>query len=324
MKVIDAENVNSALHKGLEYLLENGLKEESRNGAVLVAPNPVCTVYNRPLQRVLFSKTRDANPFFHLMESLWMLAGRNDLEFPEIFNSKFGAYSDNGRIINGAYGFRWRKQFGYDQLEYIIRDLKKNPADRRQVLAMWDGTEDLGSKSVDVPCNTHAYFRINSGRLDMTVCNRSNDVIWGAYGANAVHFSFLQEYLAGMVGVEVGRYYQISNNYHAYTSVYSEEKLREISKESAISNLYSTQPNMSGVPLFNSDHDDFMTKLNNFLDTGRSRKSNDFFGLVAEPLYQAWIVRKNGRPENSLSYINYMPMCDWREAAEQWLLRRKK
>jgi thymidylate synthase len=52
--------------------------------------------------------------------------------------------------------------------------------------------------------------------LDLTVLCRSNDVVWGAYGANAVHFSVLQEYLAGRIGVDVGVMYQFSNNYHGY------------------------------------------------------------------------------------------------------------
>ena len=39
-------------------------------------------------------------------------------------------------------------------------------------------------KSKDVPCNTHAYFAINAeGSLDLTVCNRSNDLVWGCLGA---------------------------------------------------------------------------------------------------------------------------------------------
>jgi hypothetical protein len=46
---------------------------------VLVSQTPVVTCYSAPTQRVLFSPMRDANPFFHLMEALWMLAGRDDV-----------------------------------------------------------------------------------------------------------------------------------------------------------------------------------------------------------------------------------------------------
>ena len=90
MKVINARNVNDALAAGLRYLWAEGIPETSRNGPVLVAPTPVTTVYSHPTERVLLSPTRDANPFFHLMESLWMLAGKNDIALPVQFNKRFG------------------------------------------------------------------------------------------------------------------------------------------------------------------------------------------------------------------------------------------
>jgi hypothetical protein len=43
-------------------------------------------------------------------------------------------------------------------------------------------------------------------------------MVWGAYGANAVHFSVLQEFIAAAVGVPVGFYWQVANNFHAYLS----------------------------------------------------------------------------------------------------------
>src|SRR5271154_5758040 len=46
------------------------------------------TEYEKPDERVLFSQTRDANPFFHFFESLWILAGREDVEFLAQFNPK--------------------------------------------------------------------------------------------------------------------------------------------------------------------------------------------------------------------------------------------
>ena len=48
----------------------------------------------------------------------------------------------------------------------------------------------------EIPCNTAIYFKVREGKLNMTVSNRSNDVIWGTFGANVVHMSILQEYVA--------------------------------------------------------------------------------------------------------------------------------
>lgn len=346
MRVIDVRNVNVALAQGIAHLLKDGEDSGSRNGAVLVSPTPVTTVYHSPLERVLFGATRDANPFFHLMESLWMLAGRNDLAFPQYFNKRFGEYSDDGKTVHGAYGHRWRAHFGYDQLELVAHELRNNPASRRCVVQMWDatpltnedstalkfGADDLNlalTGGKDVPCNTTIYFRINEGKLDMTVCCRSNDIIWGAYGANAVHMSILQEYVAAMVKIPVGTYYQVSNNYHAYTDVYNREQLKLIADESIAENLYITgaafpSPSVLPYPLVSTPVYKWNTDLADFLDEPMRGKTygDDFFNLIAAPMYAAWNARKN-KLGNGAEELSRMANSDWKVACEQWVSRRE-
>lgn len=337
MHVIQADNVNSALSKGLRHLLDHGVEEPSRNGPVLVAPTPVTTVYDRPWERVLFSPCRDANPFFHLMESLWMLAGRYDLALPKYFNSSFGKYSDNGVTVRGAYGHRWRKWFGYDQLEVIAKELKANPASRRCVLAMWDagatgywydqpGTEvpedpsgDLLADTVDKPCNTHIYFRVNNGKLDMTVCCRSNDVLWGAYGANAVHMSILQEFMAAWIGVMVGKYYQVSNNFHLYTEVLDREAAKVLVEESVLSNVYLAGIHL--VPLVNEPIALFQGELLKFLHDPQTHVESRFLREVAQPMYLSYMARKMKRGDG-LAEMSRVQAFDWSVAGKQWIARR--
>lgn len=221
--IIPAPNPNWALSDALWHLKTCGEVNASRNGRVLVAPGPVITVYGNPLERVVFSPLRDANPFFHFYESMWMLAGRNDVESVAVYAKQMTSFSDDGKTLHGAYGFRWREFWGFDQLHIITNLLINDPKTRRAVLTMWCPFKDLvsfegagGINSKDVPCNTQVYFDATRGVLDMTVLNRSNDIVWGAYGANVVHMSFLQEFVAATVGVPVGKYYQFSNNFHMY------------------------------------------------------------------------------------------------------------
>jgi len=349
MHVIECDNVNTALHHGLIYLADHGIKEPSRNGPVLVAPGPVTTVYHKPWQRVLFSPLRDANPFFHLMEALWMLAGRNDLEFPRYFNSNFGSYSDDGVVVHGAYGHRWREWFGYDQLTEIVTELQRNPSSRRCVLAMWDGTEcddpdgyvprrksDLKiafADGKDVPCNTHAYFDCRGGKLNMTVCCRSNDIWWGAYGANAVHFSILQEYVADRIGVPMGLYYQVSNNFHLYTSVVPEERLREYANDALHYNYYSDSPlfrlqcaDFQPLQWVQMGHQENWTQwhVNRFIET-RGRETHNFFlETIAGPMYAAYILRKE-KAGTGMEHILRMPANnDWHIACKEWINRRNQ
>jgi hypothetical protein len=186
-----------------------------------------------------------------------------------------------------------------------------------------DPTGDLLAETVDKPCNTHAYFRINQGRLEMTVCNRSNDILWGAYGANAVHFSFLLEYMAAMLVVPVGKYYQMSNNYHLYTQVLSREKAETIIRECA-----RCAANLDAVPLVENPRT-FDTELQRFFDNPKdgdkigytSGYDNTFFNRVAHPMYRAWINRKDF-PEayNQVSQIQDVAWCI---ACTEWIQRRE-
>lgn len=225
MRVLKVRNVQTALNVGMNLLKHEGVERNSRNGPVLVAPWPVTTVYQQPSEKITFQSDRDVNIAFLVYEALWMLAGRNDLEPLTRYVKDFGRYSDDGRTLHGAYGYRWRRKFSpgfeVDQLQVIARRLQADPEDRRCILQMWATEYDLDATSKDVPCNVTATLQRDAdGRLDLTVFCRSNDIIWGSYFANAFHFATLLEYMAARIGCPVGVYRQVSVNWHAYRNVF--------------------------------------------------------------------------------------------------------
>lgn len=335
MHVIKVRNVHQALPEAIRQIAMFGEERESRNGPVRVIPGPVTTMYTHPTERVLFWPERDANPFFHFFESLWMLNGCNDVAYLEQFVRRMREFSDDGVTFHGAYGFRWREFFGFDQLDVIIKTLKANPDDRRCVLQMWDPNADLGGKGKDLPCNTQAYFAVaTDDRLDMTVCNRSNDIIWGAYGANAVHFSFLQEYVASAVGVPVGRYWQVSNNWHAYLKTL--EPLQHLAERTTdgistpsgflVDCPYSLH-HVATTPIMSLDRAVWDRDLTMFL-AGRPviGYRDPFFRRVANPLWAAWCAFKEnkapGRYEAALEVLEQCRAPDWKLACADWVNRR--
>ena len=349
MKVIHSTNPNNALEAGLFHLLHAGVREDSRNGAVLVAPTPVVTLTSMPRQRVLFSSLRDANPFFHVMEAVWMLCGRNDVALPARYAKQLELYSDDGTTLNGAYGHRWRNHFGFDQLQDIIAELTINPTSRRCVLSMWDGSEDLqaaANGSKDVPCNTHIYFRLNQGAVDMTVSCRSNDAVWGAHGANVVHFSFLQEYVANCLTRAVGTLYQVSNNYHVYAEREDVKRLIGDDKEDLAykdDNRYmqgvytSAYPVISGgsLPAVRQAWHDLAERILNTALEGKVRDqyaslrpdgsihaTDPFLAKVVAPLAAAHEAYKAGEHVEALRYVSEIEAPDWKVGCAEWLYRR--
>jgi hypothetical protein len=300
------------LLQGVYYLRQYGIITASRNGPTIEAPGPVTTQYLRPCERVLFDPRRDANPFFHLFEAIWMLGGRNDLSFIEKFNKRIREYSDDGITINGsAYGYRWRHKFGKDLLEHVIVLLRKDPTTRRAYLPHWDPTEDGLGSSRDYPCNVGISFQQRAAKLRMTVFNRSNDILWGAYGANAVHFSFLQEYVARSIECHIDSYYQVSDSFHAYTEFGPWKKLHDAPKFVDF-DFYSSRKVLS-VPLWsNEGKNTFDDDVQRLLSGERKFKSQYFLDVV-EPMWAAWDSR-------SLARLN--ERIDWHRAGVEWLRRR--
>lgn len=208
--------VNELFNDALWWMKVGSVIEESRNGRVKTCPEPVTLTSMRPKERVIFCRERKENPVFHFAECLWMMAGRRDSEWLEQFNPRMREFAEPNGSLHGAYGYRWRTHFGFDQIKEVCAVLKSDPWSRRAVIEMWHSTHDLGFDRKDLPCNTHIYLRRRHNMLDMTVCNRSNDLIWGALGSNIVHFSFLLELIAYEVGLKVGRLNQFTNNLHIY------------------------------------------------------------------------------------------------------------
>jgi hypothetical protein len=329
MQVITATNVHEALPLALNKLRQVGIDRASRNGPVTMFPTPVTTVYLNPTERVLFWAERDANPFFHFFECLWMIAGRNDVEFVAQFANNIRNYSDDATTFHGAYGHRWRKHFGFDQLAYIINTLRDNPDDRRCVVQMWDAKADLGKDGKDFPCNTQIFFSRNiSGALDMTVCNRSNDIVWGCYGANAVHFSFLQEFIASSIGCPVGTYYQVSNNLHAYQDTLKQVVTLSGVEVSTIKNPYS-YPDFRPFPIMQTPMSEWLMDLEIFMDVGPIVGFRDpFFRRVVTPLFHAYKAYKEPNRKDkydvALEILQQCQAPDWKKAAIEWIERRKE
>lgn len=329
LKGRDVNEVYGQLVKSLqsEYQWHVFHEYPSRNGPMIEFSAPVTSVYLHPCERVLFDAVRDCNPFLHFFESLWMLAGRNDLAFLTQFSKNMANFSDNGKTLNGAYGYRWRHHMGYDQLDWAIRELTDNPNSRRVVIQMWDGVEDQSSK--DIPCNTSVMWRLRGGVLDMTVTNRSNDAIWGCYGANAVHFSYLHEYIAASVGVTVGTYYQVSNSLHVYPELPVVQRVLEGRSPILNENEYRMR-DVEHFPLFSggATRDTFDMDLNAFFhlwDTGEDVANTvyetRFFNEVVIPVWEAFYG-------NNIDYrvlsAGEIAATDWRMAVIEWLERREK
>lgn len=325
MRVINARNVSEAwdLFKINTPLMAR--KATPRGLAVVEFPYPVATYYTNPVECVLLDPARDANPFFHLYEAIWLIAGWNDVGRVSRYSSQIKTYSDDHKYFHGGYGARWWYRLHLSQIYKIVRVLQDDPDSRRAVLQMWDARIDLGGSGKDYPCNTHVYFKVRDDKLHMTVCNRSNDAVWGCYGANAVQFSFLQQFVARLLKVEVGPYLQLSDSLHMYTEG-KEGAVARRCLEAPHSLMQDYSPESLGV--YYTPHDFSREDAIRFTadPTGKvwvsGNTSSMWLRTVAYPVLRMHQVYKEKGPYCALA--EYYTDCReaWFVAARAWLLRR--
>lgn len=173
-----------------------------------------------PRQRWIASRAPAMNPAFAIAEVIWIMCGRNDSKFLNFFNPSLPHFAGGGSTYHGAYGFRLRRHFGFDQLHRAYQALSANPNSRQAVLQIWDGKSDLPGEdgvpsSEDIPCNVTSLLKIRDGRLEWSQIMRSNDLVLGM-PHNIVQFTSLQEIMAGWLGVEVGGYHHFADSLHLY------------------------------------------------------------------------------------------------------------
>jgi len=323
MEII-TRNANTMFEEMFWRFKTSGVKADSRNGPVVRIAEPVLTRVTHPRERVLFYSGRDANPIFHVLESLWMLAGRRDVDFLQQFNSRIGQYSDDGQVFNAAYGYRMRTHFGLDQLRDVIAKLKTDPDTRQAVVQLWDPS-DLTKVTLDRACNMQLVFEVLDGKLNMTVINRSNDAWWGYAGANIVHMTIIQEFVALAVGVKLGEYRTFSTNLHLYTELYDANRFLTQPPSSELFDLYA-DGEVSSLPLMlNGCYLSFLSECEMFCFDPFNlsiKYSHPFIEHVARPLAMISYTRKTGAGTGA-GWAEKIKASDWRRAAFDWIHRRE-
>jgi len=319
---LTARNPNVAFPMTVRMLRDYGVRLPSRNGDCLEFPDVVSVTFTHPLERVLTNPLRRINPFLHYFEPLWLLAGRHDVGFLAQFAKRFEEFSDDGRTFAAAYGYRLREMpmgspLPWDQVNEAVQRLKADPDDRRVVL-MIRRPEDIGYVGKDAACNIAASLKIRDGRLNMHVMNRSNDAVWGgpAGGTNHPQFTTLLEYMAGIIGCEVGRYTVTTDSMHAYVNP-QWEKLKDTPAYAdpyQSTHDYRPFPMMGEPNLFCAD----LTAFFEAYDDGRMRPySSVYFRRVVLPMWETFLSYK-ARDGRERELLERVAAADWQDAVSQW------
>jgi len=219
-------NVNDGLPELARELLTNGDEFGSRAGVTKELMHVGITL-ERPWQREIVLPIRKASVAAQIVETMWVLAGRNDVATLLPYLPRAAEFSDDGSTWRAGYGPRLRDYHGVDQLAHLVRIMGDSPGSRQAVATIWDPLFDL-MPGKDIACNNWLNLSSRLGRLDLHVAVRSNDLIWGWSGINAFEWSVLLEIVAGLSGLQVGALHFSTTSLHLYDRHW--EKARRLSE----------------------------------------------------------------------------------------------
>lgn len=230
MHTYEAEEINELYPTLVRDVLTKGTLEVQHNDTstkplTTMELHPAIIELSNPLRRLVTATGRPINVPFALAEVLWILGGRNDVEMVSHYNSRIHNYSDDGATFNAAYGHRLRHAFGHDQIMDVVLTLQEDQGSRQAVIGLWHPEKDRGWTKAgmnlrhhvvkDRACNVLSHFMIRGGAMDLSQIVRSNDLLWGT-PYNLIQWTHVLEYVAGMVGVPVGRYIHFADSLHIY------------------------------------------------------------------------------------------------------------
>ena len=212
-----AVSVNHALPELLARILQEKTRG-SRNGRMKEL-GPVSITIEKPWLRYVSVAERKVSLPAQIAETMWVLSGRNDVEWLSHYLPRAKDFSDDGTTWSGGYGPRLRA-WGpdrVDQLWRVVELLREDTETRRAVINLYDPARDTEPWLKDVPCNNWLSFRVgNDGRLHLNVATRSNDIIWGWSGINTFEWSVLLAVVCALTGLAQGTIRYNITSFHLY------------------------------------------------------------------------------------------------------------
>ena len=311
MFTAEYKGINSFLVGASNLLLNHGVKRVTRNYVCWELPGPFMFKITNPRARLVTISARNWNPILPYAESLWIALGRNDLHLIQHYLRRMGDFSDDGIYLRGGYGPRLRRYSGVgtdyqsgenntstqsincitDQLRFVVDNLSKDPFSRQAIVNLGDPAKDCfdnnGNIKVtkDFPCTRLLHFQRQSAqnKLDLTVYMRSNDLFWGASAVNIFNFTFMQEYVAYILGMELGNYYHIANNFHYYEDFKSQLELIAKIGDNIQDQYFEYRPSFKSLNHF----DELLSRLSLAELKVRNNENGDYID-IGDDFFNDW------------------------------------
>lgn len=112
---------------------------------------------------------------------------------------------------------------GFDQISWVINEIKTNPNSRRLIVSGWNPSE--ANQVALPPCHTMFQFHVNEGKLSCQLYQRSADTFLGV-PFNIASYALLTHIIAAECGLEVGEFIWTGGCVHLYKNHFEQAKLQ--------------------------------------------------------------------------------------------------
>lgn len=126
-------------------------------------------------------------------------------------------HNEYNKYLGPVYGAQWRdfNGQGYDQILWLINEIRSNPDSRRLILSAWNPVQI--SKMALPPCHVMAQFRVMNGKLSCQLYQRSADMFLGV-PFNIASYALLTHMIAKICGLEVAYLVHTIGDAHIYST----------------------------------------------------------------------------------------------------------
>ncbi len=161
-------------------------------------------------------------------------------------------YGDLGPV----YGKQWRNFNGFDQLKWLINEIKTNPNSRRLIISAWNPNDV--SKMALPPCHSLFQFYVDGDKLSCQLYQRSADVFLGV-PFNIASYSLLTYIIAKYTGLKPGKFVHTFGDLHIYINHIDQvnEQLKRTPKSLPKLKLINLPENIEDLTLDNFIIEDY-------------------------------------------------------------------
>lgn len=229
-----------AYHELVERVLNNGVLKPNRTGTDAISS--FAESYRVDLSEG-YPLLTTKKVFFRsvILELLWYLRGENHIRWlrDEKECHIWDAWADETGYVGPIYPVMWRRfpyteyedielegvgasitklapsQKEFDQIRYIIDEIKSNPTSRRLVVSAWH--PGLIKEMALPPCHLMFIFNVTGDRLNCHLTQRSGDIALGI-PFNLACYSALTMIIAKETGLKPGTFAHTIIDAHIYAN----------------------------------------------------------------------------------------------------------